>query len=334
MILADKIINERKKNGWSQEDLAEQLSVSRQSVSKWEGAQAVPDLQKILKMAELFNVSTDYLLKDEMNPEDISTDINERVDRSESKKGCKKVSMEEASTYLSVVEKLKNMKSLAVSLCILSPVILIFFSGLAEDKKYNISENLAAGIGLGVLFLLIVIAVVLFIYCDMKEKPYEYIGKEPIDTEYGVIGMVKEKKKNRETEHFIRMAVGIGLCIVCAVPLIIASLAGASDSIVIGMVCVLLGIVSVGCFFIVGESDVWESYEKLLEENDYSDIGKKRNSVIDRIANAYWCTVTAVFLGWSFYKDAWGKSWIVWPVAGVLFAVIVNIANIFVKEEA
>ena len=64
MILADKIMNERKKNGWSQEELAEQLNVSRQSVSKWEGAQAIPDLQKIIAMAELFGVSTDYLLKD------------------------------------------------------------------------------------------------------------------------------------------------------------------------------------------------------------------------------------------------------------------------------
>ena len=62
MILADKIINERKKNGWSQEELADMLNVSRQSVSKWEGAQSVPDLQKILKMAEVFGVSTDYLL--------------------------------------------------------------------------------------------------------------------------------------------------------------------------------------------------------------------------------------------------------------------------------
>ena len=50
MILADKIINERKKNGWSQEELAELLSVSRQSVSKWESAQAVPDLAKIINL--------------------------------------------------------------------------------------------------------------------------------------------------------------------------------------------------------------------------------------------------------------------------------------------
>ena len=66
MILADKIIENRKKNGWSQEELAEQLGVSRQSVSKWEGAQAVPDMKKIVQMSELFSVSTDYLLRDEI----------------------------------------------------------------------------------------------------------------------------------------------------------------------------------------------------------------------------------------------------------------------------
>ena len=77
MILADKIINERKKNGWSQEELAEMLGVSRQSVSKWEGAQAVPDLQKILKLAEIFGVSTDYLLKDEIEEADSSEAVKE-----------------------------------------------------------------------------------------------------------------------------------------------------------------------------------------------------------------------------------------------------------------
>ena len=45
MILAEKIMEERKKNGWSQEELAEKLSVSRQAVSKWESAQSIPDLQ-------------------------------------------------------------------------------------------------------------------------------------------------------------------------------------------------------------------------------------------------------------------------------------------------
>lgn len=59
MILADKITEERKKNGWSQEELAEKLGVSRQAVSKWESAGTIPDLQRVIQLAELFGVSTD-----------------------------------------------------------------------------------------------------------------------------------------------------------------------------------------------------------------------------------------------------------------------------------
>ena len=54
MILADKITEERKKNGWSQEELANQLGVSRQAVSKWESAGAVPDLQRIYRCRSYF----------------------------------------------------------------------------------------------------------------------------------------------------------------------------------------------------------------------------------------------------------------------------------------
>ena len=64
MFLADKIINLRKKAGWSQEELAGRLGVTRQSVSKWEGAQSVPDIEKIVQLSRLFSVTTDYLLLD------------------------------------------------------------------------------------------------------------------------------------------------------------------------------------------------------------------------------------------------------------------------------
>ena len=64
MILAEKITALRKQKGWSQEELAHQLEVSRQAVFKWESASAIPDLERILKMSEIFEVSTDYLLKE------------------------------------------------------------------------------------------------------------------------------------------------------------------------------------------------------------------------------------------------------------------------------
>ena len=79
MILADKIIYLRKKAGWSQEELAEKMEVSRQSISKWEGALSVPDMNRILKLSELFDVSTDYLLRDEMEEEEKNPAADEKI---------------------------------------------------------------------------------------------------------------------------------------------------------------------------------------------------------------------------------------------------------------
>ena len=99
MILANKIIEERKKLGLSQEELAEKLSVSRQAVSKWESAQSIPDLQKIIAMSQLFSVSTDYLLKDDCEPEPAvcapeTQDANEPT---------RKVSLQEANAYMATM---------------------------------------------------------------------------------------------------------------------------------------------------------------------------------------------------------------------------------------
>ena len=121
MIFADKLIQLRKKSGWSQEELAEQLGVSRQSVSKWEGAQSFPDIEKIVKMSQLFGVSTDYLLKeDEEAPSYFEVDETPKVRR---------VTMEEASEFLAIKEKASKQIALATFLCIISPVCLLFLSG-------------------------------------------------------------------------------------------------------------------------------------------------------------------------------------------------------------
>ena len=65
MKLPDKIIKLRKENGWSQEDLAEKLNVSRQAISRWENGTALPDALNVLQISKLFNVTTDYLLNDD-----------------------------------------------------------------------------------------------------------------------------------------------------------------------------------------------------------------------------------------------------------------------------
>lgn len=63
MNIADRIQYLRKQRGLSQEELADMVGVSRQSVSKWESEQSIPDLEKIITMSDIFEVTTDYILK-------------------------------------------------------------------------------------------------------------------------------------------------------------------------------------------------------------------------------------------------------------------------------
>ena len=63
MNMADRIQHLRKQKGFSQEELADKVGVSRQAVSKWEGEQSTPDLKNIITMSDIFETTTDYILK-------------------------------------------------------------------------------------------------------------------------------------------------------------------------------------------------------------------------------------------------------------------------------
>lgn len=164
MILADKITEERKKNGWSQEELANQLGVSRQAVSKWESAGAVPDLQRILQMSELFGVSTDYLLKDEMKAENIT--YHESTESYA--EPLKKVTMENANEFLDMKRNGSKVVANATSMCISSPILLIVLVTMAEDGVFHVSESLATVFGC--VFLLGMVAAAVFLFATLNRK--------------------------------------------------------------------------------------------------------------------------------------------------------------------
>lgn len=318
MILADKIINERKKNGWSQEELAEKLSVSRQSISKWEGAQAVPDLQRILKMAEIFNVSTDYLLKDEIEADDAPASVNTDSD---SMPPLKKVSLEEANRFLKYKVWALPRTAIATVLCITCPVILIILAGINSSFPSVISENIAAIIGLIILFLQIAIAVFMFIKTDEKGKDFNYIETEDIDTEYGVEGLAKELRDKYSQKYTRGVTVGVCMCILSSLPIMITAVLGMSDSIIASTVALLLVVVAVAVYIFIITCGKMDSYNMLLQERDFTHQSKIKRKKIAPYCKIYWSLVTAIFLGYSFITRKWDYSWIIFAVAGVFYAV-------------
>ena len=76
MILAEKITEERKKNGWSQEEMAEKLSVSRQAVSKWECGQSCPSIENLCVISEILDVSIDTLIGENSDSEKMMIGID------------------------------------------------------------------------------------------------------------------------------------------------------------------------------------------------------------------------------------------------------------------
>ena len=320
MIFADKLIDLRKKNGWSQEELAEKLNVSRQAVSKWEGAQSVPDMTRIIQLSELFGVTTDYLLKD-------SLEQAEAAPESTSDSLTRTIGMEEANTFLKIKEENSRRVALGVMLCILSPVALILLGGMQSFGFWNWSENAVGGVGLAILILMILPAVGLFITSAMRISPYEYLEKEPVETLYGVTGMVRERKEKFRPVHTRYLITGILLCIASVIPLFISLIYG-DQSIwpVIGLVAILV-LSAIGVLLIVRVSIVWGSYQMLLEEEDYTRESKANNKRYGYLIGAYWCLAAAIYLGWSFIGNSWDKSWILWPVAGVAFGAVAGIVG-------
>ena len=341
MILADKIITLRKKAGWSQEELASQLGVTRQSVSKWEGAQSVPDLDKVVQMSRLFGVSTDYLLKDELEEEEF-------VESEADETPLRRVTMEQAARYLALRKACAPKIALAVAMCIISPVVIIFLSAMADAGLGGISEDLAAGLGVSVILVLVAIAVGMFLSCGAKTKEFDFLEKEPFETEYGVSGMVRERRKAYEPTASRCTILGVVLCILAVVPLMLGVGLASSDVAALlvrvapadvyaaAAVDALLLLVACGVGVLVWSGTYTGAMDQLLEEGDYTRKKKARSGVMSTVTLIYWLSVTAIFLFYTFGPKGNGQpqySWFIWAVGGVLYAAVMGIVSLVLHHK-
>ena len=329
MILADKIINERKKNGWSQEELADMLNVSRQSVSKWEGAQSVPDLQKILKMAEIFGVSTDYLLKDEIEPEG-NSELKCVDDDSDT--SLRKVTLEEASEFISLRKKILPKIGIGVFLMITCPVILVLLAGIYSSYPDILTEKAATVIGLLFMFIQIGAAIYSFVINSGKLMKYKFLEEEAFETAYGVDGMAKDRLAEYEASNTKALTLGVLLCVLSAVPLVITSVMEAPNIVIICMVCLTLILVGIAVYLFISVCAVYSSYKILLQTDDYTPNMKRKNKKLDALSSSYWIMIVIIYLVTSFLTNGWHFTWVIWAIAGLLFALVRNIAQAMIKD--
>ncbi|NLC33926.1 MAG: helix-turn-helix transcriptional regulator [Erysipelothrix sp.] len=316
MILADKIVYLRKKSGLSQEELASELNVSRQSISKWEGAQSIPELDKIISLAHIFNVSTDFLLKDDIEELDGEM-INSQKSTS--------ITLEYANEMIEANRRASKHIGCGVMGIIMSVSGIVF----AEAYMYKHPVGYEFLEPLSVAFLLLVVAgaVGLFIKAGMNLDQYPQKGRDLFELSYGVRSVLEKQKQTSQSSTVGKLIIGIMMCILGVIPLLFTS--ESSELIQLYAVVALLIIVAMGVNFIIQAGMHMDVYEQLLKPVHEVIKENQNEKMMGLIAAIYWPLMVVIYLGYSFTTSNWEYSWIIWPLAGVFFAVIAGIVNLF-----
>ena len=324
MILADKIIKLRKQFGWSQEELAEKTGVSRQSVSKWEGAQSIPDLNKIIGLADLFGVTTDFLLKDDV-------ETTEFIDGSP-ESSVKQISLEQGLDYIETKLEMAGLNVKGVALCVCSPSVLFFLLAMVSSGQFDLSSELAAAAGIITILILVSIAVSFFIRSNQYESDIAPIENEKFELAYGVHGVFTDKLRAFRSTYNRKLSMGVGMFILSAIPFLAVAILVHSEAMVLLMLPVMLLIISAGLAIVIPVSAKSEAYKLLLSEGDREAGKTETEKDAEKLAAFYWPMLTAIYLGWSFWTMNWGITWIVWPVGAVAFGALVGLMGLIKKD--
>ncbi len=240
------------------------------------------------------------------------------------------MSAAEVEAYLKASEKSARKISQGVLLCIIASIPLLLLTGFRD--QIGLAENLAAAIGIGVLFVSIAIAVYQFIVHGMATEKYEELEKAPVSIADSVRHEIQERKEANRLPMARRIGLGVVMILVGVALVAVLGALEVKEAYRILSVCVLLLLVGFAVKGFVRSAMESEAFDKLLNVGDYTPAKRKGNLIMDRLGGAYWMLVVVGYLAWSFTTFRWNFTWIVWPIAGVLYGLISAILGAFQKE--
>ena len=203
------------------------------------------------------------------------------------------------------------------ALCVVSPVMLLLLGEICQHSQFGLNEKVATGIGLCVLLVMVCVAVVLFMLCGTKNRDFDFLEKEPFETEYGVTGMVRERQAAYRPTYDKLNLTGTVLCILSAIPLFVAMMVN-SGIVINAAVCVLLVLVAAAFLPLCWAGPITAQRKSCWEEGDYTRHSKATRELRTAISVVYWLVVTAAFLLYTFGPRGNGQpqySWFIWPSA-------------------
>ncbi|KAA9394226.1 hypothetical protein FCK90_08230 [Kocuria coralli] len=240
-----------------------------------------------------------------------------------------------ALRYVDAVRASRFTGGVSTALFVLSPVPLLLLLAIFRDST-GMASGITVGIGIAGVLVIVLLGILLNMRRGEQLAEFEDIENGAFTT----TARIEEVAHRLEAEHRRQSSRGwmiaISLWVLCAVPLIVLSLISEGNS-PLPLIGVVLTITMVAIGLVVVSTTTWSDavVETLIgEDPDEDDEDAVMHPVVRAITAVYWPVVVAVYLGWSFLGSAWSQSWLVWPIAGVLYAGLLALGRVLDENRA
>ena len=145
---------------------------------------------------------------------------------------------------------------------------------------------------------------------------------------------MKKRKEEYKEQYTKTNTICTTMCILSVVPLFLSICFDAPDFVYVFDVCFILLMVALASYGFVYASTIMGSFNKLLEEGDFTRREKSKSPLLASFSTIYWLSITAVFLFFQLaIPGTWENAWVIWPIAGVLFGVFrIVVASVIRKK--
>ncbi len=237
----------------------------------------------------------------------------------------------EARGYAEARKRVRYRTAAGVALFIISPSALVFLPAATAEGLLPLTPGLATALGVLVLFACVAAGVLTLFSSQRELAPFSRITEGRFSPDPAVTQWANELAAAHESGRIRALQLSVLTWIFSPVPLILLTLTTASSPhaavwALVGVLA-LLALVAGGILILI--PGAWaQSTATQLGHTAFSYSGAdtwetdEEHSIVGVIAAFYWPLLTAIYLAWSFIGNAWGTSWIIWPIGAVLFGAI------------
>ncbi|MEG0365924.1 MAG: helix-turn-helix transcriptional regulator [Coprobacillus sp.] len=285
-----KLQSLRKEKGLSQEALAEKLNVSRQAVSKWETGEGYPEMDKIILLSDLFQVSLDYLIKD-------SGQVNENSN----KEDTYFMTSQKIKEYLEFKSKFGLRIGGAVMLFILSVLLPVWCSDTPYEKY-----------GIFGMLCIVAIGVVVIIFTGMASEKHSELENKKINMSFNDLQSLQEEYSRFKAKFGMAIASGVGLIILAVAGVVLIGEGAFEDKMGPSLLFVCVAC-SVYVFITTGVKD--GAYKFLVQNKRYI---AEKNAEQNSLFSITMPLAAMAYLVIGFTTGYWHPGWIIFPVVAII----------------